>query len=230
VFRRTVSGAVNNLLVFIPPNRQRCTFSAEPVWEIVWCRVRRKIRNRNADKNAGIRLRASAKEVPITQHRCHLFATLGDGQCFHNRCLPDVVCAEKNSVLWQRGDGLLNSAKVVNLYLCNSHSSMVSRWCKHLASRIVRGCWVRISPSCTVTRPPLRCRSCALRLCAQNSRTVPPGFRTPPPSRLRVPSGRAGDDAAFSMKVRNINASGEGSWQICRQAVRGFQYSLRYKC
>lgn len=118
VFRRTVSGAVNNLLVFIPPNRLRCTFSAEPVWEIVWCRVWRKIRNRNDDKDAGIRLRASAKEVPITQHRCHLFATQGDGQCFHNRCLPDVVCAEKNSVLWQRDDGLLSSAKVVNLYLC----------------------------------------------------------------------------------------------------------------
>jgi hypothetical protein len=75
VFRRTVSGAVNNLLVFIPPNRLRCTFSAEPVWEIVWCRAWRKIRNSNDDKDAGIRLsKASAKEVPITQHRCHLFA------------------------------------------------------------------------------------------------------------------------------------------------------------
>ena len=38
------------------------------------------------------------------------------------------------------------------------------------------------SPICTFTRPPLRCWSCALRLCVQNSRSAPCGFRTPPPS------------------------------------------------
>ena len=43
------------------------------------------------------------------------------------------------------------------------------------------------SPVCTFTRPPLRCRSCALRLCVQNSRTAPFGFRTPPPSQAPGP-------------------------------------------
>ncbi len=38
------------------------------------------------------------------------------------------------------------------------------------------------SPFCTLTRPPLRCGSCALRLGVQNSRSAPSGFRTPPPS------------------------------------------------
>ena len=65
VFRRTVSGAVNNLLVVISPNRLRCTFSAEPVSEIVWCRVWRKIRNRNDDKDAGIRHSELVEIAPI---------------------------------------------------------------------------------------------------------------------------------------------------------------------
>ena len=42
-------------------------------------------------------------------------------------------------------------------------------------------------PVCTFTRPPLRCRSCALRLCVQNSRTAPFGCWTPPPSQAPGP-------------------------------------------
>ena len=43
------------------------------------------------------------------------------------------------------------------------------------------------SPFRTVTRPPLWYKSCVLRLCVQNSRTAPFGFRTPPPSRAPGP-------------------------------------------
>ena len=59
-------------------------------------------------------------------------------------------------------------------------------WSSWVATEQGKGLAAR-SPVCTFTRPPLRCRSCAHRLCVQNSRTAPFGCWTPPPSQAPVP-------------------------------------------